>query len=55
MPIDEKTELNPVNPYAVTKVAQDFIANVYYDPYGLNVVGKTFNHEGEEEMFWDLF
>ena len=27
MPIDE---LNPVNPYAVTKVAQDFIANVYF-------------------------
>ena len=29
MPIHEKTELNPVNPYAVTKVAQDFISNVY--------------------------
>ena len=48
MPIDEKTELNPVNPYAVTKVAQDFIANVYFfESYGLNVIRvRTFNHEG---------
>lgn len=47
MPINEKTELNPVNPYAVTKVAQDFIANVYYESFGLNVIRvRTFNHEG---------
>ena len=38
LPINLKTVINPVNPYAVSKVAQDLIAKVYYDSYGLNVV-----------------
>jgi GDP-4-dehydro-6-deoxy-D-mannose reductase len=47
LPIHEDTILRPVNPYAVTKIAQDFIAYVYFRSYGLNVIRtRAFNHEG---------
>tara|TARA_B100001057_G_scaffold495251_1_gene593799 strand:+ start:1088 stop:2068 length:981 start_codon:yes stop_codon:yes gene_type:complete len=47
MPIKETTVLNPVNPYAVTKVSQDLISYVYHKSYNLNVIRvRTFNHEG---------
>ena len=47
LPIAESTNINPVNPYAVTKVAQDLIAKVYFDSYGTNVIRtRSFNHEG---------
>jgi len=47
IPITEKTTLVPVNPYAVTKIAQDLISNVYNITYGLNVIRvRAFNHEG---------
>lgn len=47
IPIDEKTQLKPVNPYAVTKIAQDLIGYVYFKSYGVNVIRtRSFNHEG---------
>ena len=47
LPIRPETELKPVNPYAVTKIAQDLIGHVYYCSYGLNVIRtRAFNHEG---------
>jgi len=47
LPITEETVLRPVNPYAVTKVAQDMIGYVYHRSYGMNVVRtRAFNHEG---------
>lgn len=47
LPITEKTTLVPVNPYAVTKIAQDLISHVYNITYGLNVIRvRAFNHEG---------
>lgn len=47
LPIDEFTVLRPVNPYAVTKVAQDLIGYVYFRSYGIPVYRtRTFNHEG---------
>jgi GDP-4-dehydro-6-deoxy-D-mannose reductase len=47
LPIDNLTTLNPVNPYAVTKISQDLIGYVYYKSYGLNVIRtRAFNHEG---------
>ena len=54
LPIIDKTILRPVNPYAVTKIAQDLIGYVYYKSYGLNVIRtRTFNHEGprREKVF----
>lgn len=47
LPITEKTVLRPVNPYAVTKIAQDLISQVYFLTYGLNIIRiRAFNHEG---------
>jgi GDP-4-dehydro-6-deoxy-D-mannose reductase len=47
MPITEKTHINPVNPYAVSKVAQDYISYVYYKSFGVKAIRvRTFNHEG---------
>ena len=47
LPIRETSVLRPVNPYAVTKIAQDLIGFVYFRSYGLNVIRtRAFNHEG---------
>jgi GDP-4-dehydro-6-deoxy-D-mannose reductase len=47
LPIREDTTLRPVNPYAVSKMAQDYIGYVYFRSYGLNVIRtRAFNHEG---------
>ena len=54
LPINEKSILRPVNPYAVTKIAQDLIGYVYYESYGLKVIRtRAFNHEGprREKVF----
>ncbi|MDO8554730.1 MAG: GDP-mannose 4,6-dehydratase [Candidatus Micrarchaeota archaeon] len=47
VPINENTQIRPVNPYAVTKIAQDFISYVYFRSYGMRPIRvRTFNHEG---------
>jgi GDP-4-dehydro-6-deoxy-D-mannose reductase len=47
IPIVDKTLLQPVNPYAVSKIAQDLIGFVYFKSYGINVIRtRAFNHEG---------
>ncbi|MBI5245413.1 MAG: GDP-mannose 4,6-dehydratase [Elusimicrobia bacterium] len=47
LPITPSTVLRPVNPYAVSKIAQDLIGYVYFRSYGLNVIRtRAFNHEG---------
>ena len=47
LPISPSTALNPVNPYAVSKVAQDLISKVYFNSYGTKVIRtRSFNHEG---------
>lgn len=47
IPIREETVLRPVNPYAVSKVAQDLIGYVYFRSYGIPVIRtRSFNHEG---------
>ena len=47
LPISDRTPLRPVNPYAVTKIAQDLISYVYFRSYSLKVLRlRTFNHEG---------
>ena len=47
LPITAETTLKPVNPYAVTKIAQDLIGYVYHKSFELNVIRvRTFNHEG---------
>jgi len=52
LPISVETVLNPVNPYAVTKIAQDLIGYVYWKSYGTYVVRtRAFNHEGPRRHF----
>ena len=54
LPINPMTVINPVNPYAVSKVAQDLIAKVYFDSYSTKVIRtRAFNHEGprREKVF----
>ncbi len=47
LPITEHSELRPVNPYAVSKVAQDLMTYEHFKSYGLHVVRtRAFNHEG---------
>ena len=38
IPITTKTAMHPVNPYAVSKVAQDLIGFVYHKSYGTQVI-----------------
>lgn len=47
LPITEQSVLRPVNPYAVSKIAQDLIGYVYFKSYGTKVIRtRAFNHEG---------
>lgn len=46
--IDESFPLNPVNPYAVTKVTQDLLAQAFYFSFNLQILRvRPFNHIGE--------
>ncbi|HUD44591.1 MAG TPA: GDP-mannose 4,6-dehydratase [Patescibacteria group bacterium] len=47
LPIDESTPLMPDNPYAVSKITQDFIGLQYFLTYGMPVIRlRPFNHLG---------
>jgi GDP-4-dehydro-6-deoxy-D-mannose reductase len=47
VPIKETNPLRPLSPYAVSKVAQDFLAYQYFMSYGLRAVRtRGFNHTG---------
>lgn len=46
--IDENTPFMPSSPYAVSKLAQDFLGLQYFLSYGLNIIRlRPFNHIGE--------
>ena len=48
--VSEDAPLKPVNPYAVSKVAQDMLAYAYYISLGLDIVrARPFNHIGERQ------
>lgn len=54
IPIKPTTVMRPVNPYAVSKIAQDLIGYVYFKSYNLKVIRtRSFNHEGprREKVF----
>jgi GDP-4-dehydro-6-deoxy-D-mannose reductase len=47
MPLTEERPQNPANPYAVARVAQEQLAKIYADGYGLNICcTRSFNHCG---------
>jgi GDP-4-dehydro-6-deoxy-D-mannose reductase len=50
LPIDEDTPLRPVNPYAVSKVAQDMLAYQYFASHQLKTIRmRPFNHIGPRQ------
>ena len=47
VPMKESNPLRPLSPYAVSKVAQDFLGYQYFMSYGLHIVRtRGFNHTG---------
>lgn len=47
LPITEENPLRPLSPYAVSKIAQDFLGYQYYKSYGIRVIRtRAFNHTG---------
>lgn len=54
IPVSELNPLRPMNPYAISKIAQDFLGMQYYRQYGIPIVRmRTFNHigPGQSEHF----
>lgn len=48
--IDEKTPFNPSSPYAVSKIAQDFLGLQYFNAYKMDIVRvRPFNHIGPRQ------
>lgn len=47
LPIDEDTPFRPDNPYSVSKITQDYLAQCYYTAYDMPIVRlRPFNHIG---------
>jgi len=47
IPIDEETPMRPVNPYAVSKITQDYLALQYHLAFKIDVVRvRPYNHIG---------
>jgi len=50
LPITENQPFRPLNPYAVSKVAQDLLGYAYAESYGLQLIRvRPFNHTGERQ------
>lgn len=50
LPIDEETKFMPTNPYAVSKIAQDFLGLQYFLSYKLQIIRvRPFNHIGPRQ------
>lgn len=51
LPAGEHTPLAPANPYAVSKLAGEQLAQVYADAYGLRIVrARPFSHSGPGQL-----
>jgi len=50
LPIDENTPFSPTSPYAVSKIAQDYMSYQYFISYKMNIVRvRPFNHIGPRQ------
>ncbi|MEK7559387.1 MAG: GDP-mannose 4,6-dehydratase [Patescibacteria group bacterium] len=50
LPIDENVSFKPTNPYAVSKITQDFLGLQYFLSYNLKVIRvRPFNHIGPRQ------
>ena len=51
IPLKEDMILNPISPYAVARVAQENLAKIYVNAYGLDIVlTRSFNHFGPYQL-----
>lgn len=58
IPIVEECPKRPCSPYAVSKLAQDCLAKVYYDAYGMNIITTrsfTYNNFYRTNLFTSDF
>ena len=47
LPLKEDNKLNPINPYAVARMSQEYLSSVYVNGYGMDIVlTRSFNHVG---------
>lgn len=54
LPLTEDTPLNPISPYAVARVSQEQISQVYAKGYNLQIIcSRSFNHIGPRQK--DIF
>ncbi|KKQ32669.1 MAG: hypothetical protein US49_C0006G0120 [candidate division TM6 bacterium GW2011_GWF2_37_49] len=50
IPLKEITNLNPLNPYAISRATQEQLAKVYTNVYGINIIStRSFNHIGPNQ------
>jgi GDP-4-dehydro-6-deoxy-D-mannose reductase len=51
LPVGEDAPVAPANPYAVSKTTGDFLAGVYAEAHGLDIVrARPFNHAGPGQL-----
>lgn len=51
LPVDEQTPHRPVNPYAVSKITQDYLALQYFLAHNLQIIrARPFNHIGPRQQ-----
>lgn len=47
LPLTEDHRLNPVSPYAVARVSQEYLSRIYTEGYGMDIIlTRSFNHIG---------
>lgn len=47
LPLTEEHSLKPISPYAVARISQEFLSQIYANGYGLDIVmTRSFNHIG---------
>lgn len=54
LPLKENHSVNPVSPYAVSRVSQELLSKVYSKAYGMNLImTRSFNHigPGQDDRF----
>lgn len=54
IPIKENCKLNPISPYAIARVSQEMISDIYHKGYGMDIImTRSFNHigPGQKEVF----
>lgn len=53
-PLTENSQLRPLSPYAVARVAQEMLSKLYADSFGIDIViTRSFNHIGPRQK--DIF